>query len=91
MLPAILILRQKLNFDSALALSLTTEGNGAAEHTLGIAVTSVISIPQKLPHRSRLTAVLRCVEVCARTDIAKIKMSKKNYEVYGRKNRDCGL
>lgn len=40
-------------------------------------MTSVISIPWELSHRSRSTAVLRCVEVCARIDIAKTKMSKK--------------
>lgn len=78
LLPVILILRQKSNFDSALMLSSTTEGNGPAEFTLWVAVTSVISIPQELSHRSRLTAVLRCVEVCARIDIAKLKMLEKN-------------
>jgi len=49
---------------------------------------------QELSHRSRSTAVLRCEEVCARIDTAKIKRSKKitkNDEVYGTKNGDCGL
>lgn len=90
----ILILSQKSNFDPALMLSSTDEGDGPAELTPSVAATSVISMLWELSHRSRSTAVLRCEEVCARIDIAKIKRSKKmtkNDEVYGRKNGDCGL
>lgn len=73
----ILILSQKSNFDPALTLSSTDEGDGPAELTVSVAATSVISVLQELSHRSRSTAVLRCEEVCARIDIAKIKRSEK--------------
>lgn len=63
--------------DPALTLPSADEGDGPAELTLSVAETSVISMLQELSHRSRSTAVLRCEEVCARIDIAKIKRSKK--------------
>lgn len=58
-------------------LSSTDEGDGPTELTLSVAETSVISMLWELSHRSRSTAVLRCEEVCARIDIAKIKRSTK--------------
>ena len=58
-------------------LSSTDEGDGPTELTLSVAETSVIFILWELSHRSRSTAVLRCEEVCARIDIAKIKRSTK--------------
>lgn len=44
---------------------------------LSVAATSVFPMLWELSHRSRSTAVLRCEEVCARIDIAKIKGLKK--------------
>lgn len=56
--------------------SSTDEGNGPAELTLSSSDT-VFPMLWELSHRSRSTAVLRCEEVCARIDIAKIKGLKK--------------
>lgn len=47
---------------------------------LSVAATSVFPMLWELSHRSRSTAVIRCEEVCARIDTAKIKRSKKNYK-----------